>query len=42
MAGASYQDFQRTHSGYSTNDMKAVSLEIGTEMFTITYLQRTH
>ena len=42
MAGASYQDFQRTHSGYSTNDMKAVSLEIGTEKFTITELQRTY
>ena len=42
IAGSSFQDFQRTHSGYSTNDMKAVSLEVGIKMFTITNLQQTY
>lgn len=42
IAGSSFQDFQRTHSGYSTNDFKAVSLEVSTKMFTITNLQRTY
>ncbi len=40
IAGSSFQDFQRTHSGYSTNDMKAVSLEISPKKFTITELQQ--
>ena len=41
IAGSSFQDFQRTHSGYSTNDFKAVSLNISPKKFTITELQKT-
>ena len=42
IAGSSFQDFQRAHSGYSTNDFKAVSLEISPKKFTITELRRTN
>lgn len=40
--GTVFQDYQRTHGGHSTNDMKGVSIDVDPKIFTITNLQRTY
>jgi hypothetical protein len=43
IVGTSYIDFQRTHAGVNVQNVKAISSsEINTDMFTISYLQRTY
>lgn len=43
IVGTSFIDFQRTHAGVNVQNVKAISSsEITTDMFTISYLQRTY
>nr|NQU93119.1 DUF1329 domain-containing protein [Bacteroidota bacterium] len=40
--GSVFVDYQRIHGGHSTSEMKGVSVELDTNMFSITNLQRTY
>lgn len=42
IVGSVFVDFQRTHGGHSTNEMKGVSTDLDPKMFTIMNLQRTY